>query len=61
MLTAAGNDFGFEMLFARQVEAIGRPGDVALAITTSGTSPNVVRALEAANAAWAGHDCLDRP
>jgi phosphoheptose isomerase len=48
VLTAAGNDFGFEMLFARQVEAIGRPGDVALAITTSGTSPNVVRALEAA-------------
>ena len=37
-------------MFARQVEALGRPGDVALAITTSGTSPNVVRALEAANA-----------
>jgi phosphoheptose isomerase len=49
VLTAAGNDFGFEMLFARQVEAIGRPGDVALTITTSGTSPNVVRALQAAN------------
>jgi phosphoheptose isomerase len=49
VLTAVGNDFGFEQLFARQIEALGRPGDVALAITTSGTSPNVVRAIEAAN------------
>jgi D-sedoheptulose 7-phosphate isomerase len=50
VLTAAGNDLGFERLFARQVEALGRAGDVALGITTSGTSPNVVRALETANA-----------
>ena len=50
ILTAAGNDLGFEQVFARQIEALGRPGDVALAITTSGTSPNVLRALEAANA-----------
>ena len=50
ILTAAANDRGFERVFARQIEALGRPGDVALAITTSGTSPNVVRALETANA-----------
>ncbi len=50
ILTAASNDIGFERVFARQIEALGRPGDVALAITTSGHSPNVLRALEAANA-----------
>lgn len=49
ILTAAGNDRGFEQVFARQIEALGRPGDVALAISSSGTSPNVVRAIEAAN------------
>ena len=48
-MTAAGNDSGFERVFARQLEALGRRGDVALAITTSGTSPNVLRALETAN------------
>lgn len=48
IVTAAGNDTGFERVFARQVEALGKAGDVALAITTSGNSPNVVRALEAA-------------
>lgn len=47
-LTAIGNDLGFEHLFARQIEAIGRKGDVALGITTSGRSPNVVRGLEQA-------------
>ncbi len=47
-LTAIGNDLGFERLFARQIEALGRAGDVALAITTSGQSPNVVVALEEA-------------
>ncbi len=47
-LTAIGNDLGFERLFARQIEALGRPGDLALAITTSGRSPNVVRGLETA-------------
>jgi phosphoheptose isomerase len=50
VLTSIANDYGFDRVFARQVEALGRPGDVALAITTSGTSPNVVRALEAARA-----------
>jgi phosphoheptose isomerase len=50
ILTAAANDTNFDRVFARQIEALGRPGDVALAITTSGTSPNVVRAIEVANA-----------
>lgn len=49
-LTAAGNDLGFEQIFARQIEAIGRRGDVAIGITTSGRSPNVVRAFEVARA-----------
>ncbi len=48
-LTAVGNDYGFARVFARQIEALGRPGDVAMGISTSGTSPNVLRALEAAN------------
>lgn len=49
-LTAIGNDFGFEQVFARQVEAFVQPGDVLVGITTSGKSPNVLRAIEAANA-----------
>lgn len=49
-LTAAGNDLGFEQIFARQVEALGRPGDLALAISTSGRSPNVTAALTVARA-----------
>ena len=49
-LTAIGNDLGFDQLFARQIEAIGRKGDLALAITTSGKSPNVTLALKAAKA-----------
>jgi D-sedoheptulose 7-phosphate isomerase len=47
-LTAIGNDFGFESLFARQVEALCRRGDVAIGISTSGNSENVVRGLQAA-------------
>ncbi|MDO8616030.1 MAG: SIS domain-containing protein [Dehalococcoidia bacterium] len=47
-LTALGNDFGYETVFQRQVEARGRPGDVVLAISTSGRSQNVLRALTAA-------------
>jgi phosphoheptose isomerase len=47
-LTAIANDYGFAAVFARQIEALGRPGDVALGISTSGTSPNVVAAIEAA-------------
>jgi D-sedoheptulose 7-phosphate isomerase len=49
-LTAVGNDYGFERVFARQLEALGRAGDVAIGISTSGNSPNVLRGLEAANA-----------
>lgn len=49
-LTAAGNDLGFERIFARQIEALGRPGDVAVAISTSGKSPNVIAALKQAKA-----------
>jgi len=49
-LTAIGNDLGFEHLFARQLEALGKPGDVALALTTSGRSENVVLGLERARA-----------
>lgn len=48
LLTAAGNDLGFETIFARQIEALGRPGDVAIGITTSGKSPNVIAALNEA-------------
>ncbi len=49
-LTAIGNDYGFEELFARQVEALGTPGDVAIGISTSGSSENVLRGLRAARA-----------
>jgi D-sedoheptulose 7-phosphate isomerase len=47
-LTACGNDLGFDALFARQVEALGRPGDVVLGISTSGRSPNVLAGLRQA-------------
>ncbi|HEU4629040.1 MAG TPA: SIS domain-containing protein [Gemmatimonadaceae bacterium] len=50
LLTAAGNDFGFETVFARQVEALCRPGDLLVIHSTSGQSPNVLRAAEAARA-----------
>ena len=49
-LTAIGNDFGFERLFARQVESLGQPGDVLIAISTSGNSVNVAAAVESAQA-----------
>ncbi|MCC7123750.1 MAG: SIS domain-containing protein [Acidobacteria bacterium] len=51
VVTALANDLGYEQVFARQVEAFGRPGDVALGLTTSGTSPNVRLALDRARAA----------
>jgi D-sedoheptulose 7-phosphate isomerase len=47
-VTAIGNDYGFDLTFARQIEALGRPGDVAVGISTSGNSPNVLRGLAAA-------------
>jgi D-sedoheptulose 7-phosphate isomerase len=62
VLTACGNDFGFEHIFSRQIEALGQPGDVALGLSTSGNSPNVVAALQCARgkgmipAAFAGND-----
>ena len=46
ILTAVGNDFGYDYIFARQIEALGQAGDVFLAISTSGNSPNVLSALE---------------
>ena len=48
LLTAVGNDLGFAQVFARQVEALGRPGDLLVAMTTSGRSPNVLAAVRAA-------------
>ena len=66
-LTAIGNDLGFDSLFARQIEALGNPGDVAIGITTSGRSRNVILGLEAARAgglvaaALAGRDGGDLP
>ena len=49
VLTAGGNDFGFETIFSRQIEAHGQPGDVLLAFSTSGKSPNVLKAIQQAN------------
>jgi D-sedoheptulose 7-phosphate isomerase len=48
LLTACANDFSYEEIFSRQIEALGRPGDVAIGITTSGNSPNVLTALAVA-------------
>lgn len=50
ILTAHSNDFGYDTVFARQVEALAQPGDVVLGISTSGTSKNVLLGLQAANA-----------
>jgi D-sedoheptulose 7-phosphate isomerase len=50
-MTCVANDYGFEFVFSRFVQALGRPGDVLLAISTSGNSPNILNAAEAARAA----------
>jgi D-sedoheptulose 7-phosphate isomerase len=50
LLTCIGNDYGFEQLFSRQVEGLGRPGDVLVIFSTSGQSPNLVAALHTARA-----------
>lgn len=50
-LTAAGNDYGFDHIFARQLAAIARPGDLAVGLSTSGKSPNVLNALKTARTA----------
>ena len=53
MLTALSNDVGFDVVFARQLRAFGRPGDIAVALSTSGGSANVLAALdEASGWAW---------
>lgn len=54
LLTAAGNDLGFEQVFARQVEALGRPGDLLVLHSTSGESPNLLAAAAAARAGGLG-------
>jgi D-sedoheptulose 7-phosphate isomerase len=48
ILTAVGNDYGYEHVFSRQIEALGQPGDTAIGISTSGNSPNVIAALDVA-------------
>ncbi|HEV8075666.1 MAG TPA: D-sedoheptulose 7-phosphate isomerase [Candidatus Acidoferrum sp.] len=50
VLTAAGNDYGFERIFSRQMESLVGPHDVVVALSTSGTSPNIVKAVETARA-----------
>lgn len=45
VLTAIGNDFSYDLVFTKQIQALGKPGDIALGLTTSATSPNVVQAL----------------
>ena len=50
-VTAISNDYGFEQVFSRQIEAFGRPGDIAIAISTSGNSPNVLHGVATANKA----------
>jgi len=50
ILTAIGNDYGYDYVFARQIEALGQEGDVFFAISTSGNSKNIVRAIEASRA-----------
>ena len=50
ILTAVGNDYGYDYTFARQIEALGQAGDVFIAISTSGNSPNILRAAQAARA-----------
>ncbi len=61
-LTAGGNDLGFDHIFARQIDALGKPGDIAIGISTSGQSPNVLLGLEMAKskglvaAAFGGKD-----
>ena len=48
ILTAVGNDYGYDYVFARQIEALGKQGDIFFAYSTSGNSPNIIRALQAA-------------
>lgn len=54
ILTAIGNDYGYDYVFARQIEALGRKGDLLFAISTSGNSKNILRAIDAAHKAGIG-------
>ncbi len=58
ILTAHSNDFGFDSVFARQIEALAKPGDVAVGISTSGNSRSILLGLEAANAAGCVSVCF---
>ena len=58
ILTATGNDFSFDEVFSRQIEALGRPGDLLMIHTTSGNSPNCLRAAQSARAAGMRTVCL---
>src|SRR5690606_6013089 len=49
ILTAVGNDYGYDDIFSRQVSALGQPGDILVAISTSGNSPNVLQSIQAAH------------
>lgn len=60
-LTAIANDYGFERVFARQVEGLGQPGDVFIGITTSGRSPNILAALEVARQRGLVTVCMTGP
>lgn len=60
-LTAIGNDYGFDLVFARQIEALGAPGDVAIGISTSGRSANVIGGLKAARSGGLGTVALTGP
>ncbi|MDH5299520.1 MAG: SIS domain-containing protein, partial [Desulfobulbaceae bacterium] len=48
ILTSIGNDFSYDDIFSKQIQALGKPGDLALGISTSGNSPNVIKAIEVA-------------
>ena len=59
-LTAIANDYDFDAVFARQVEGLGRTGDVLIGISTSGNSKNVVKAAEMARSNWYAYHCFYR-
>ena len=65
VLTAVGNDYGYEFIFERQILGLGQPGDIFIGISTSGRSPNIIKALQAARAkglvtiGFCGHDPRD--
>jgi D-sedoheptulose 7-phosphate isomerase len=58
VLTAVGNDYGFDFIFSRQIEALGKPNDLAIAISTSGNSKNVIKAIQKATEVKVKTVCL---